>query len=368
MRTGLNNLISVPFKNNKISTPFKGCNYNALSEPNLSLLPSLSKDSVNFSNNTNLNSSPTEMCKVIPSKNGNKNISFTGNTKPNTSKSFRVMKEILDAEFITSLNRVSKLGQIPVSKIKDDLKLEYGNETANAVKISGEKAGFNNLVLMIPGINPDGTVPDLFPVINPKTKYKYMGGDHWVVENHLLNNIMHEIKKKYPDFSFEQLRKDLKMNPINKSKALPVGASLPTKGVGAAIINSKNALDKDYNANYASIHGFVVFDDNDNNYIILDNKPGIKEFVRKNQNLFDNLAERFYLKAIIIGGEPIIKNSRVKEKNDLINQLRGELYMAKTDITEFSNSKNPKEISSTNLIELLTNPMSNKKYIQSLQR
>jgi len=331
--------------------------------------------SIEFFNNSGvdyISCSPTRIPKarLIAGKKGSKNISFAGNVNPNTSQSFNIMKKTLDTDFTKSLDEISKLGQLPVSKIKSNLKSEYGDETANEVKISGMNAGFKDLILMIPGMNPDGTVPDLFPVINPAINHSLMGGEHWQVQNYLLDKLVPEIKREYPDFSFEQLRKDLKMPPINENKALPRGASLPTNNRGLnSIKRSIDSRDKNGNANYACIHGFVVYDGNNNNYVILDNKNGIKEFVKTNQKLFDNLTQRFNLIGVIVGGEPVIENLEAKEKkekNDISNQFRGELYMTGADITDFPNCKSKKEISSTKLIELLTNSIGNKKYIESL--
>lgn len=301
-----------------------------------------------------------------------KNIAFTGKD-PSSSLHFRVLKKILDEEFANTMLRVSSKGTLTVDDIEMKLEKEYGKETAEAIKVSGDKIGFSNLILLIPGTTKDGRVPDLFPVIDPHPYKGTMGGSHWYSELYLLRNIFPKIRLKNPDFSFQKLRKDLEMDGVNGNKNLPEGISLTNRRYAKDFIDKyqhSDAFDEDGNSNYASIHGFVVYDIHNNNYLILDNKPGIKEFVEKNKILFDDIVQRFKLKEIIIGGDPVLTNPlmiKMKAKSDLINQMRGELYLSGINVTEFPD-KNPKEITSTELIQLLTNPISMKKHLNLLQK
>ncbi|OGI18182.1 MAG: hypothetical protein A2287_03560 [Candidatus Melainabacteria bacterium RIFOXYA12_FULL_32_12] len=343
MKTGLNNFPYISFKDSANSTFSKRNNYNApINVNSISLLGS-NKDSVMFSNNTvtcSVSNKSDRFDKSIMNLTHSidKNISFTGNIDPNTSQSFRILKDVLDNEFKNSLDKISPLGKYTTDHVKKKLIFEYGFETANEVQILGNNTGFNPLTLLIPGgVYNNGTAPDVFPVITSYRNLSNMGGDHWQAERWLDHIIKHNIKKVYPDFSFEKIRKDLGIDPIKKNKELLSGTLKHT--------------------NHAMIHGFLIYDGKNNNYIVLDNNRGIKDFVKRNQRSFDSLTQRFNIKAVIIGGEPVAENIQAKEKKekeDLINQLRGELYISGTDITEFSNGKNQKEICSTSLIELLT--------------
>jgi len=293
--------------------------------------------------------------------------SFSGSSK--TAKNFTILENTLDKEFEESLAVISKKGEFTAKEIKRQIEGEYGEDTANILNISGEKVGYSNLVILIPGIKKNGTVPGLFPIIRRNPDKWNMGGGHWRTEEYLLENIIPSIKEKYPDFSFEQVREEKKLMSIRESEdILPYGVNTPRGSGNFSRWNHPDAFDDSGYSNYASIHGFIVFDGKKNNYMILDNKYGIKEFVQTNQKLFDEMQEKFNLKGIIIGGEAVLVNEKlaIKEKNDRINQILGELSMSNVKVTECPDPNNRKEINSFKLIELATNPMANSKYSRHL--
>ena len=156
----------------------------------------------------------------------------------------------------------------------------------------------------------------------------------------------------------------MKLDGILNNENIPKGISsqgrrnLVDKG-------NKYAFDENGNPNFVSIHGFLIYDSNKNAYMLLDNKPGIKEFVENNKEQFDLLNKKFNLKAVLVGGEPLElsdTDKKDKEQNDFINQIRGEVYLKGYRPTTMP-LNNSSEISSDKFLEILTNPRSHEKFI-----
>jgi len=281
----------------------------------------------------------------------------------------KIIDDITREEFKKSLENLSKQTLFTVDEIKQELKDEYSENILNRVNLSGEKAGFNSVILLIPGINvSNGQIPGIFPVITDEPDLSSMGGGHWRTQESLLNSIMPKIQEQIPEFSFEEFKKALgittdtqRKNP-NNPYLLPVGISLSnTNWTNSDDFKAQNGtFDKDGKPSTVSLHGFLIYDDQGNKYIIIDDKPGIEKFVRKNRFLFEDLIREYNLKDVLVGNIPINKQlSDQKVRNDFINQMSGQLRLSGYQSSEFKDSNSVKDLNTYDLIEILTNPNKN---------
>ncbi|MEI8390759.1 MAG: putative PEP-binding protein [bacterium] len=306
-------------------------------------------------------------------------ITFTGlNKKFNVENDkhqhqLEIFDDVTSRNFKKSFEEFSQQPLFKTDEIKAQLSEEYSNEVVDKIKLTGDKAGYNNIVLVMPGINPKtGEIPGIFPIITDKKDVSTMGGGHWRTEEYFLNCIVPQIKNQIPTFNFGDFKNALgittdtqRTNPKNL-KLLPAGVTSSNSHLTMASNSNTfrpmdGTFDRSGKASFVSLHGFVVYDNDDNKYMIIDDKPGVAAFIKKNSVLFEELNERYNVK-IIVGNIDVNKQVSVqKEKNDFINQMIGQLKLSNLKVKEFKTNKN--DLNTYELIEYSTNPnKQNKQY------
>lgn len=119
------------------------------------------------------------------------------------SKMFKDFQTLVDSNFKNNLRNFYNQCSFTSEELKLQLTKEYDEQTCKKIELSGDRVGFNNLILIIPGIKESGNEVDLLPVVTSSPNKCYMGGGHWMAESYFVNDLISDMHEKNLDFSIK---------------------------------------------------------------------------------------------------------------------------------------------------------------------
>jgi len=294
-------------------------------------------------------------------------VSFNGKIQGQKQlpANFSAFREVMVPKFKEALEFTVQNPQFTKSELMEEIQRDYSPQSISSIKLSGEKVGLNNVVLIIPGIDKEGKIPEIFPLSEKVVVKAGSDGNHWKIQRHFLTNVLDEIQSVKPDFDLKNLKDELNLKVITDANfseghpSLPSGVSIPTGVMGmkklTREVGIRSGIDAEGNPNYACIHGFLVCD-KDKKYIVVDDEVGIKDFVKKNQQLFNETKKRYGIEDIIVAEYSTEKNL-FKEKNEFLRQVAGKYFLDGVQVSGIhGRTSNADEITTATLIERMLNP------------
>lgn len=290
-------------------------------------------------------------------------VSFKGKTKPVTN--LGAFRQVMRSKFKDALAFTVQNPQFTRDELMREIQRDYSPRSVASIKLSGDKVSLNNVVLVIPGIDKNGKIPEIFPLSEKVVVKAGSDGNHWKIQRHFLTQVLDEVQQVKPDFDLKKLKDELGVKVLTAGgfsdghPTLPSGVSIPTGVMGmkklTREVGIRSGIDAEGNPNYACIHGFILCD-KDNKYIVIDNETGVKEFVEANKDLFKETMKRYGITDIVVGEDSMEKSS-FKEKNEFLRQVSGRLFLNDVQVSEIQgHTSEAEEITTASLIEKMLNP------------